>query len=43
MSKRGAVGQGGEDRYGGYSHQGGPDSMEEAPMKATAAQMAKRK
>lgn len=43
MSKRGAVGQGGEERYGGYSDQGGPDRMEEAPRQATAAQMAKRK
>ena len=43
MSKRGAVGQGGAERYGGYSDQGGPDRMEEAPKQATAAQMAKRK
>jgi hypothetical protein len=41
MSKRGAEGQGGEDRYG--SHDTGAVAMDDKPKAATAAQMAKRK
>jgi hypothetical protein len=40
MSKRGAEGQGGEDRYGSW---GNAAAMDEKPKAATAAQMAKRK
>ncbi|OQN96322.1 hypothetical protein B0A48_17578 [Cryoendolithus antarcticus] len=43
MSKRGAEGQGGEERYGGYEHGGGPDGTADKPRTATAAQMAQRK
>jgi hypothetical protein len=42
MSKRGAEGQGGEDRYGSYGDTGAA-AMDEKPKAATAAQMAKRK
>ena len=41
MSKRGAEGQGGEERYGSWDT--GVANMDEKPKQATAAQMAKRK
>jgi hypothetical protein len=41
MSKRGAEGQGGEDRYGSWGND--TAAMDEKPKAATAAQMAKRK
>jgi hypothetical protein len=41
MSKRGAEGQGGEERYGSWDT--GASAMDEKPKTATAAQMAKRK
>ena len=41
MSKRGAEGQGGEDRYGSWGNDAA--AMDEKPKAATAAQMAKRK
>jgi hypothetical protein len=41
MSKRGAEGQGGEERYGSWET--GNTAMDEKPKAATAAQMAKRK
>jgi hypothetical protein len=42
MSKRGAEGQGGEDRYGSWDT-GAAAMNDEKPKAATAAQMAKRK
>jgi hypothetical protein len=41
MSKRGAEGQGGEERYGSWDS--GNAAMDDKPKAATAAQMAKRK
>lgn len=41
MSKRGAEGQGGAERYGSWGNDS--SAMDEKPKAATAAQMAKRK